>query len=265
MTQLRDVKVALILNGTNVRQGVADPGLVASIQEHGVLQPIVVRPVGQRGRYEVVMGFRRMAAARRLGLDTIPCVVDDRPEDDQILRQVAENVDRRAMNPMDVALALQAYLDAHPTVKKAELAASLGRPGRAGAVWIANKLALLRLDEPLREKVASGELPEYVAIKGRQHLGDGRGRPRAIPLPDEEGKSRSVSVPIGRSFAGGGHQPGVADVSIDLEARAVDVAIHMGDRGLFLSLSADEARLLGRRLQQAGEALAVAPSSVASA
>lgn len=257
MTQLRDIRTALILNGTNVRGAAADTALVESIRQHGILQPIVVRPVGQRGRYEVVMGFRRMAAARRLGLETVPCVIDERPQDDQILRQVAENVDRRAMNPIDVALALQAYLDAHPGMQKQQLAASLGRTGRAGSVWIANKLALLRLEEPIREKVASGEIPEHVAIKGRQHLNDGRGRPRAIPLPTEEGKSRSVTIPIGR-YPGG--QGGTADVSIDLEAHTVDVALHMGDRGLFLGLTAAEARLFGKRLQQAGEAMTVAPS-----
>lgn len=253
MTRLREIRVDLIDDGANVRE-LTDPGLVDSIRTHGVLQPIVVRAVGRR--FEVVMGNRRLLAARKVGLATIPAVVEEAARDDQILRQVAENVHRKEMNAIDVARALQAYLDAHPEMRKGELAAALGRSGPYGPVWIANKLALLRMDDHVVAKIEAGEISESQALAARQRLGDGRGHPRAIPLPDEAGRSRSISVPIGRHAPGA--TAGVVDIAIDREADVVDVALHLGDRGLFLSLSADEARLLGRRILQAGDALLVA-------
>jgi ParB family chromosome partitioning protein len=255
MSTLREIRVDLIDDGINVREK-TDPGLIASIHRHGVLQPIVVRATGRR--FEVVMGYRRLAAARLVGLQTIPAVVEEARHDDQLLRQVAENVHRRAMNPIDVARALKAHLDAHPGMKKAELAAALGYPGAYGPVWISNKLALLRMDDAVIAKLEAGEVTESQAIGARQRLGDGRGRPRVIPLEAEEGRSRSVSVPIGRHVNLTGRvSAGVADISVDRETGSVDVAIQTGDRGLFLTLSPAEARLLGRRLQQAGDALQV--------
>lgn len=253
MTRLREIRVDLIDDGTNVRE-LTDPGLVDSIRTHGVLQPIVVRAVGRR--FEVVMGNRRLMAARLVRLETIPAVVEEASRDDQILRQVAENVHRKGMNAIDVARALHAYLEAHPGMKKGELAAALGRSGSYGPVWIANKLALLRMDDHVVAKIESGEISESQALAARQRLGDGRGHPRVIPLADEAGRSRSISVPIGHTS--GGSASGVADISVDRETDVVDVAIQVGDRGLFLTLSAQEARLLGRRIQQAGDALLVA-------
>lgn len=214
--------------------------------------PIVTVLEKPDGRYELLIGFRRMAAARGLGLRTVPAVVEAERPANLLLRQVAENVDRRGMPAMEIARALQSYLDANPGLTKRELANEIGK----NPVWVANKLALLRMDESLQSAIEQGVISDSAALRLRPHLDDGRGRPRAIPLPDEKGRSRSISIPIQRGSGGG--TPGVADVSIDAEVASVDVAIHLGDRGLFLSLSVDEARLLGRRLQQAGDALAVA-------
>lgn len=252
MSALREIPVWQIDDGPNVREN-ADPGLRASIETHGVLSPITVLEVGER--YELLIGFRRMAAVRALGLEVVPAVVETERSPDLRLRQVAENVDRRGMPPMEIARALQAHLDDNPGLTKRDLAASIGKHH----VWVSNKLALLRMDGDLQERVESGELPDYKALKLRPRLNDGRGRPRAIPLPSEQGRSRSVAVPIGRHQ--GAAAAGVAEVSIDLETNVVDVAFHAGDRGLFLTLSAEEARLLGRRLQQAGDALLVAVAS----
>lgn len=252
MTTQRELAVSMIDDGTNVREA-TDAGLVASIRRHGVLQPIVVRRAGRR--YQVVMGFRRLAAARRIGLATIPAVIEDAPRDDEILRQVAENTDRRAMNPIDVARALAAYLDAHPGTGKAELAAAMGRPGPTGAVWIANKLALLRLDEETQGRIEAGELPEYLALRQRARLGDGRGQPRVVSLPDEDGRSRSIVVELGDQAGRGTN--GLVVIGVDHGIRRVDLVVEDGaDRRLALTLSPAEAKLLGRRLTQAYEAIA---------
>jgi ParB/RepB/Spo0J family partition protein len=251
MTAVHALRVDLIDAGTNVRE-TTDEGLVASIRRHGVLQPIVVRRTGRR--YEVVMGHRRLAAARRLELETVPALVEETVHDDQVLRQVVENVERRAMNPLDIARALKAHLDEHPGTTKRALAEAMGKPGARGQVWIANKLALLNLDDATQERIEAGDLPEYLAIKQRARLGDGRGRPRAVSLPDDEGRSKSILVEIGSD--GHGPRKGLFSIGVEHDARTVDLVVEDRDRRIFLTLTPTEAKLLGRRLTQAWEAIA---------
>jgi ParB/RepB/Spo0J family partition protein len=258
MSTLRDVRVALIDDGRNVRKPLRNPArskadqtLAKSIKRHGVLQPITVRAKGNR--YVVVMGFRRLAAARHLGLETIPAVVETAPLEETILRQVAENVERKAMNPVEVAKALARYLEEHPDVTKHELGVMLGKEGQYASVWVSNKLAMLNLEPALRQKVEAGSLSESQAIQARKTLGYGRGRPRVIPKETEHEPSRSIEVPIGR-FARSQMQ-GTVDIALQRASGHVEVTVHRGDRGLFLTLTPEEAKLLGRRLQQAGEAL----------
>lgn len=227
----------------NVRE-VTDTGLVESIRRHGVLQAITVRRVGRR--YQVVMGHRRVKAARIVGLTTIPAHVEDVAHEDQVLRQVAENVHRRAMNPIDVARALQAYLEAHPGVTKKGLGAAMGFHPRYASVWVANKLALLRLDDDVKARVEAGELNEHVALKQRAPLHDGRGHPRVIP-EYEAGASASVKVPLTH---------GVCVLGVDREERSVDIVLGDKIRSITVTLSPAEAKLLGRRLTQAYEAVA---------
>lgn len=251
MTTVREIPLRLIDDlGENVREH-TDAGLVDSIRRYGVLQAITVRKVGRR--YRVVMGHRRLRAASIVGLETIPALVEDVLHDDQVLRQVAENVHRRAMAPMEVARALQAYLDAHPEVGKRELGEAMGLSPRYAPAWVANKLALLRLDQKTQERVEAGELNEHVAIRQRIRRNDGRGHPRVIPLPDEDGRSRSVQVDVGRSPAG---RPGRWSIGIDHVARQADVVVEIGELRLLVLLEPAELKLLGRRLTQAYEAIA---------
>ena len=241
MTQ--ETALDLVDVGENVRS-VTDEGLVDSIRRHGVLQAITVRRTGRR--YRVVMGHRRVAAARAAGLERIPALVEDEAHDDQILRQVAENVHRRGMNPLDVARALQAYLDAHPGVSKKELGAQMGFKGQYGSVWVANKLALLNLDEDVQARVEAGDLNEQLALRQRARLNDGRGHPRVIP-DAEPGHSASVEI---------GFDDGKAVLGVDRDARQVEVLVTDGHRTVAITLSPHEAKLLGRRITQAYEAVA---------
>jgi ParB/RepB/Spo0J family partition protein len=239
----RDLPLRLIDAVDNVREE-TDGGLVESIRRHGVLQAITVRRVGRR--YRVVMGHRRVKAARIVGLTEIPAHIEDVEHDDQVLRQVAENVHRRAMNPIDVARALQAYLDAHPGVTKAQLGARMGFHARYASVWVANKLALLRLPEDVQARVEARELNESIALKQRPNLGDGRGHPRVIP-EYEQGASASVKVPLAT---------GICVLGVDRDERTVDLILGDRIRSVTVTLSPAEARLLGRRLTQAWEAVA---------
>jgi ParB/RepB/Spo0J family partition protein len=247
---VREIPLDIIVTGRNVRDK-TDAGLVDSIARHGVLQPITVRARGKR--FEVLMGYRRLQAARELGLESIPAIVDGQEHEDLILRQVAENVHRKAMNPMEVARALQAYLEAHPDLTKRELGEAMGYNGQTAATFVSNKLALLRLPDEIQERIERRELAEHLAIKQRARLNDGRGHPKVIGDPDDDGRSRSIGLELGRTPGG---RPGRVTIGVDHVGRQADLVVEVGELRLYLTLEPREAKLLGRRLTQAWEAIA---------
>ena len=138
MTEVVDLAMSDIDPGRNVRYR-TDDGLRASIEEHGVLQPITVaRSKDHVGRYVVLYGHRREVAVRSLGLATIPAIVVDHPEDLPI-RQLVENLDRKGVDPLDVAAALKAHMDAEG-LNQSQVARKL----RRSVTWVNRKLALAR-------------------------------------------------------------------------------------------------------------------------
>ena len=84
--------------------------LKASIQEVGLLQPVVVREIGD-GRYELVMGERRWRAAQAIGKDTIPAIVRDTRDDAMLRDALLENIHRANLNPLEEAAAYQQLLE----------------------------------------------------------------------------------------------------------------------------------------------------------
>lgn len=128
--------------------------LVVSIREVGVLQPIVVRPVpGIDGRFELVMGERRLRAAKEVGLTTIPAVVKETADDSMLRDALLENLHRSELNPLEEASAYQQLL-ADFGITQEELAARIGR----SRPQISNTLRLLRLPPGVAAKVAAGVL-----------------------------------------------------------------------------------------------------------
>jgi ParB/RepB/Spo0J family partition protein len=245
--RLMEISLDEIEDGPNIRE--ADAGLRRSVLEHGILQPITVAWRG--GHFEVLYGHRRLAAARAARLSTIPAIVEPVPAD-LAIRQLVENLDRRGVNAIDQARAMRTALDADPELTGEILAKRLGRRSS----WVSNRLALLNLPEWTRAKIASGALSPSVALRARPRLNDGRGRPRVVSLPDEAGRSRSLEVGIGDRM-GGRHAH--VSIGVDHDTGSIDLVAEAGDNRILMTLSAEEARVVGRRLTQAYEALAVAP------
>lgn len=128
--------------------------LVHSVREIGVLQPIVVRPLAQQpGKYELVMGERRLRATKEAGLPTIPAVVRETADVDMLRDALLENLHRAQLNPLEEASAYQQLL-ADFGITQDELAARIGR----SRPQITNTLRLLRLPEPVQLRVAAGVL-----------------------------------------------------------------------------------------------------------
>lgn len=126
--------------------------LANSIRAHGVLQPILVRPI-VGGRYEIVAGERRWRAAQRAGLHAIPAVVRELDEVEVLEIAIVENVQRTDLNPIEEAQGFQALIDRfHRTQQEIADAVGKSRP------HIANMLRLLALPDDLQEMVRDGRL-----------------------------------------------------------------------------------------------------------
>lgn len=126
--------------------------LVHSIQEVGLLQPVIVRSTGPAS-YELVMGERRWRAAREAGLDTIGAIVRDTSDDDLLRDALLENLHRSQLNPLEEASAYKQLLDDFGCTHE-ELAERIGR----SRPQISNTLRLLKLTPTVQKRVAAGVL-----------------------------------------------------------------------------------------------------------
>ncbi len=126
--------------------------LVASIREVGLLQPVVVRPVGP-DRYELVMGERRWRASQEAGTGTIPAIVRDTSDDDMLRDALLENLHRQQLNPLEEAAAYAQLLEDFGATHE-ELATRLGR----SRPQVSNTIRLLQLPPAVQRRVAAGVL-----------------------------------------------------------------------------------------------------------
>ncbi|MBN8882970.1 MAG: ParB/RepB/Spo0J family partition protein [Salana multivorans] len=125
--------------------------LAASIREVGVLQPIVVRPVGET--YEIVMGERRWRASQLAGQATVPAIIRETADTDLLRDALLENLHRAQLNPLEEASAYQQLLDDFGCTHE-ELATRIAR----SRPQISNTLRLLRLPAGVQRRVAAGVL-----------------------------------------------------------------------------------------------------------
>ena len=146
---------AVVPNERQPRQ-VFDPDalteLVSSIQQVGLLQPVVVRPLGDE-RFELVMGERRWRAAEQAGLSVIPAIVRRTADNDMLRDALLENLHRAELNPLEEAAAYGQLLDDFGCTHD-ELAQRLGR----SRPQISNTLRLLKLPPAVQRRVAAGVL-----------------------------------------------------------------------------------------------------------
>jgi len=126
--------------------------LADSIRQQGIVQPIVVRPIGE-GRYEIIAGERRWRAAQLAGLDTIPALVRDIPDEAAIAVALIENIQRENLNPVEEAIALLRLANEFGLTHE-QVAQHVGRSRAA----VSNLLRLLNLNSDVRALVESGHL-----------------------------------------------------------------------------------------------------------
>ncbi len=126
--------------------------LVHSVREVGLLQPIVVRPLGE-DRYELIMGERRWRAAQQAGLESIPSIVRETDDEAMLRDALLENLHRAQLNPLEEAAAYGQLLEDFSCTHE-ELAQRIGR----SRPQISNTIRLLRLSPAVQRRVAAGVL-----------------------------------------------------------------------------------------------------------
>ena len=126
--------------------------LADSIREHGVLQPILVRPI-DTDRFQIVAGERRWRASRMAGLTEIPAVVREMTEDEMMQLAMIENLQREDLNAIEEALGYKVLIDRYDMTQD-EVAKRVGKSRPA----VANALRLLNLPEKTTKLVRNGDL-----------------------------------------------------------------------------------------------------------
>ena len=129
-------------------------GLAESVRAQGVVQPIVVRPVGE-GAYEIVAGERRWRAARAAGLATVPAVVRETDDRESLVLALVENVARENLSAVEEARAY-ALLQDEFGLSLGEVAERVGRSKPS----VSNRLRLLELPDDVLDCVERGQLSE---------------------------------------------------------------------------------------------------------
>lgn len=154
--QLRDLPVDLIQRGKYQPRRDMDPQaleeLANSIKVQGVMQPIVVRPIGA-DRYEIIAGERRWRATQQAGLDSIPAVIREVPDEAAIAMALIENIQREDLNPIEEAIALQ-RLQQEFELTQQQVADAVGK----SRVTITNLLRLMSLADDVKLLLERGDI-----------------------------------------------------------------------------------------------------------
>ncbi|MBV6457083.1 MAG: putative chromosome-partitioning protein ParB [Fimbriimonadaceae bacterium] len=153
--------------------------LADSIQEVGIIQPLLVRPIAE-GRYELIAGERRLRAAKLLGLNVVPVII--RSANNQLMLEMSliENVQREDISALECALAYQRLVDEFG-LRQEDVAARVGKSRTA----IANTLRLLKLPIEVRSALEQGTISE--------------GHARAILMADGEPRQLRILETIVRN------------------------------------------------------------------
>ncbi|MCL6248104.1 ParB/RepB/Spo0J family partition protein [Acinetobacter sp. ANC 4945] len=156
--QLKQIDVHLLKRGEyQPRRFIKEQDLqelAASIEKHGVMQPIVIRPVeDEKHPYEIIAGERRWRAAQLAGLTEVPAIVRDLSDQVAIALALIENIQRQDLNPIDQAMALQRFHDEFG-LSHQEIADTVGK----ARTTISNLLRLLSLADQVKDFMQQGLL-----------------------------------------------------------------------------------------------------------
>ncbi|KJY62199.1 MULTISPECIES: nucleoid occlusion protein [Lactobacillus] len=153
--QIQDIELTKIVpNSYQPRREFSDESireLATTLDKEGLLQPIVVREQGEQ--YEIIAGERRFRAAKQLGWETIPAIVNNMEEAQAASLALIENLQRENLNPIDEAQAYNNLMKLNNLTQTA-LAQNIGK----SQSYVANKMRLLKLSPKVQSYLASGQI-----------------------------------------------------------------------------------------------------------
>ncbi|GAA0795681.1 ParB/RepB/Spo0J family partition protein [Marinobacterium sediminicola] len=218
--------------------------LASSIRSQGVMQPIVVRPVAG-DRYEIIAGERRWRASQMAGLDRIPVIIRDVPDEAAIAMALIENIQRENLNPIEEAIALQRLQNEFELTQQ-QVADAVGKSRST----IANLLRLMNLTPEVRTLLEHGDLEmgharallalqglvqiraadEVVAkelsvrqteelVKRYQGQSETPAKPKSTPDPELEQLASSLSQRLSTGVSIRSTSNGKGKISIDFKTR----------------------------------------------
>lgn len=211
--------------------------LAESIAQHGVLQPLLLRPMVSGG-YRIVAGERRWRASRMAGLQEVPAVVREMTDGEEMLFALIENLQREDLNPLEEAKGYQQLIDVQGMTQE-EAAAAVGKSRPA----VANALRLLNLPEDIQAMVEKGEISAghartLLSFKSEEEM----------RLAAERAKA-GVSVRILEKMAKGVEQGGRLTVKVTPQD---EVPRSMGPSQFYAETQLAVSDFLGRRVKVAG-------------
>ena len=173
--------------------------LAESIKAQGVMQPILVRPLGE-DRFEIIAGERRVRAAKLAGLDQVPVLVKDVPDESAAAMALIENIQREDLNPLEEAHGLKRLTDEFGLTH--EMAAQAVGRSRSAA---SNLLRLLNLTEPVPQLLMAGDIDmgharALLPLEGAQQILS------ATEIVAKKLSVREAERLVARASAGGGRQ-----------------------------------------------------------
>ena len=210
--EAKEISLENLIPSRNVREGLDIAELSESVREHGVLQPIRVRPVGN-GRYQIIAGHRRVAASRAAGRRTIPSIIADESDETAATQTIVENLQREDLTPLELSRGIRELQTVH------EL--PIDEIGRAISKSPAQVRAYIRLSH----------LPDDVVGL----LEGGEGRTHAVQgLARRHVRELTRDVPIRRDSPDFGDRvreaaDHIRDLEYELQRRGVRINAHQAD------------------------------------
>lgn len=221
--------------------------LAESIKQHGVLQPLLVRP--HNGSYQLIAGERRMLASKRAGFDTVPCRVLELEDKQVCAVAIEENLKRKDLNVLEKAQAFKEYLDRfNSTIEELAATLSLNRS------TVSNFIRLLDLAEPVKQaihedKISAGHAralltlshdeqielckkatKENLSVRAiEQAVREQQGR-ATVPFPSQAGEQPAAEQPAGDSNVTN-HILSIAQQLRDQLGAKVDIKLRGKDKG----------------------------------
>ena len=153
----------------SIMQEEALHALSQSILKQGVMQPIIVRPIGNN-QYEIIAGERRWRAAKLANLNEVPVIIKNIPDESALAMALIENIQREDLNPLEEAIGIKRLIDEFNMTHE-EAADAVGK----SRVTVSNLLRLLTLTKPVQDRLLSGKIDmgharAFIGLEGSQQI-----------------------------------------------------------------------------------------------